>query len=260
MTTLGALERPPRTTVVVPCYNEARRLDAAGFLGPLDARPWLRLLFVDDGSTDDTGAVLERLRDARPDRIELLRLERNSGKAEAVRRGVLDAAATDAELLGYWDADLATPLPELDAMAARLVRRDAYMVMGARLPLLGSDVSRSPARHLLAQGFVLATRLALGLPVNDTQCGAKLFRNDEVTREVFATRFAARWIFDVEILARLRALDRRDGTSIASRGVLEHPLDCWSEVGGSKLKTRDFLVAARDLLGVARTARARPAR
>lgn len=244
----------PATTVVVPCYNEARRLDAAGFLGPLDARPWLRLLFVDDGSTDDTAGVLERLRDARPDRVEVLRLERNSGKAEAVRRGVLEAVSTDTELIGYWDADLATPLAELDAMAARLVRRGAFMVMGARLPLLGCDVHRSPARHLLAQSFALATRLALGLPVNDTQCGAKLFRNGSLTREVFATRFASRWIFDVEILARLRAIDRRDGTSIASRDVLEHPLDCWSEVEGSKLKTTDFLGAARDLLGVARKA------
>jgi glycosyltransferase involved in cell wall biosynthesis len=256
MTSQDAVAPQPRTTLVVPCYNEARRLDAAGFLDPLRDRSWLRLLFVDDGSTDGTAAVLGRLLAARPDRIETLRLERNMGKAEAVRRGVLAAAATDAELLGYWDADLATPLEELDAMAARLCRRGAFMVMGARLPLLGGAVARSPLRQLAAQAFVLATRLALGLRVNDTQCGAKLFRNDDVTREVFATPFASRWIFDVEVLARLRALDRRDGTSIASRGVLEHPLDSWSEVAGTKLRALDYVAAASELLGVARTVRA----
>ena len=71
--------------LVVPCYNEASRFDATAFLDAVQALPALRLCFVDDGSTDTTGHVLRTLQQRAPDRIEILTLAQNSGKAEAVR-------------------------------------------------------------------------------------------------------------------------------------------------------------------------------
>src|SRR5512133_574565 len=94
--------------LVVPCYNEARRLPGERFLE--FARAHVRLLFVDDGSRDETAAVHAELVKAAPGAIAALRLERNQGKAEAVRQGVLAALASSPRLVGFWDADLATPL------------------------------------------------------------------------------------------------------------------------------------------------------
>ena len=94
--------------LVVPCYNEADRLQEAAFLEFVRRRDDARLLFVDDGSTDDTAGVLARLTAAAPGAIGVLRLERNQGKAEAVRRGIVEALALEPSLVGFWDADLAT--------------------------------------------------------------------------------------------------------------------------------------------------------
>ena len=84
-----------QAVVVVPCFNEARRLDLAAFEGFARAQPDVRLLLVDDGSTDNTFELLEGLRERLPESFEVLRLERNSGKAEAVRRGLLRALDHD---------------------------------------------------------------------------------------------------------------------------------------------------------------------
>src|SRR6186713_2608097 len=131
-----------KTLVVVPCYDEAKRLDSAAFLAALEREPMLGFVMVNDGSTDDTASVLEEMRARAPERIEVLNLERNSGKAEAVRRGVLRAFELGAELSGYWDADLATPLETIGPFAERLEKSDLVMVFGSRVRLLGHHVER----------------------------------------------------------------------------------------------------------------------
>src|SRR5437667_5768961 len=107
-----------RLLLVVPCFNEEKRLDTDAFRA-FDAD----FLFVNDGSRDGTLRVLESLRDSDPRRFSILDLERNSGKAEAVRRGILAAIERGAEVTGFWDADLATPLSEvpefLEVLASR---------------------------------------------------------------------------------------------------------------------------------------------
>ena len=251
MSTGSTAARIPTTLLVVPCYNEAARLPREELLAALGARPWLRLLLVDDGSTDRTWEVLEELAREAPGRIDVLRLRTNRGKAGAVREGVLAAMAHGSELLGYWDADLATPISEVDAMAEALVSSGAFIALGVRIPLLGRRIERSPARHLLGRLFAGAASAALGARLQDTQCGAKLFRNAEVARFVFAAPFTARWVFDVEILERLGRHDRLHGTTLLRNGIVEHPLTVWLEVGGSKLRPKDFARAALDLAAVA---------
>jgi dolichyl-phosphate beta-glucosyltransferase len=236
----------PKTVIVVPCFNEAHRLQPQAFVQSAAEYAWLHFLFVDDGSSDDTPAALERLRAACPGQIRVLCVSDNRGKAAAVRRGVLAALETDAVIVGFWDADLATPLGELRPMCELLLRRDAFMVIGSRVKLLGRRIDRQPARHYLGRVFATCASLLLDLSVYDTQCGAKIFRCDERARALFSEPFLTRWVFDVELLARLMTQGRR-GEFIARARVLEHPLQTWIDVGGSKLTHAGWARVALEL-------------
>ena len=161
-------------------------------------------MFVDDGSTDDTPLVLERLRQRHPRQVCTLRLSTNVGKAEAVRRGMRVALRRQPAMVGYWDADLATPLDAIPRFVDVLqARPELDLVMGSRVALLGRDIRRSTLRHFTGRVFATAASLVLRLPVYDTQCGAKLFRVTPRFQELISQPFRARWIFDVEILARM---------------------------------------------------------
>jgi glycosyltransferase involved in cell wall biosynthesis len=234
-----------RLLLVVPCFNEEQRLDVEAFRAFSLPGQHLEFLFVNDGSTDGTQRVLESLRDSNPRRFSVLSLERNSGKAEAVRRGIEAALERSPDFTGFWDADLATPLSEVTGFLAVFEsRRDIQMVFGARVRLLGREISRNASRHYIGRLGATLISQTLGIAVYDTQCGAKLFRVSDVLRTVFAKPFLSRWIFDVEIIARFVQLWGRDAVVGA---VYEYPVTQWRDVKGSKVKSRDFLRALRDL-------------
>ena len=193
------------TTIVVPCFNEAQRLRGEDFLR-LTREEGARLLFVDDGSTDGTAAALRALAARAADRIDVLALAENRGKAEAVRLGLLRALDGGATVVGYVDADLATPVEEISRLLAELAGRpEVAVVMGARVKLLGTRIERHQWRHYLGRLFATVASLLLALPVYDTQCGAKFFRAGDRLRESLATAFRTRWAFDVELIGRLLA-------------------------------------------------------
>lgn len=218
--------------LVVPCYNEERRLQRDVFTSFLRTHEDVSLCFVDDGSTDKTLPVLNELHAQLPEQILVLPVSPNRGKAEAVRAGVLHAAASgNWPLIGYWDADLSTPLPEVDGLKRALDERPSCtLAMGSRVKRLGSHIDRRALRHVLGRIFATASSQMLGLAVYDSQCGAKLFRR-EIVPLTFRDKFITRWLFDLEILARLREARGVD----ALQGVVEVPLGVWIEVGGSKL-------------------------
>jgi glycosyltransferase involved in cell wall biosynthesis len=236
-----------RAVVVVPCYNEASRLRSEIFSGFAEATPDVSFLFVDDGSTDESSTLLAELAKRGP-RFEVLTLKQNMGKAEAVRRGLLQAFDTATDLVGYWDADLATPLEELDAMA-RLLEGDAELVfvLAARVGLLGRDIQRSHYRHYLGRLFATTASLLLGSRIYDTQCGAKLFRNSAAVRSVFAEPFKVNWTFDVEVIARFQALARAGALPTLELVGTEHPVQCWRDVPGSKLTIGAMALSALEL-------------
>ena len=112
--------------LVVPCYNEATRLRRPCSSTLSRAIRSVGSLFVDDGSVDGTTAVLERMALESPAGIRAIRLPTNQGKAEAVRRGLLEAMAANPALVGFWDADLSTPLTAVGdflSVAAKLPER-----------------------------------------------------------------------------------------------------------------------------------------
>jgi len=138
-----------RVALVVPCFNEAARLNVGRFQRYLAEEKKPRIIFVDDGSTDQTARVLEQLAKGYRDRITILESRVNRGKAEAVRLGLNHAfQSTELEIAGYWDADLATPLESVNRFLCILKQRpEIEMVFGSRVKLLGRYVERRPARH-----------------------------------------------------------------------------------------------------------------
>jgi dolichyl-phosphate beta-glucosyltransferase len=240
-----------RAIIVIPCYNEALRLDVRKFLAFAREDRLQRFLFVDDGSTDGTPEVLEGLRRSNPESFSVCSLPTNVGKAEAVRRGLLRALEDGAEYVGYWDADLATPLEATVSFRTLLdSRSDVDVVLGARVSLLGRCIERNPLRHYLGRLFATAASLALGVGLYDTQCGAKLFRASPEVAALFQVPFRTNWIFDVEILARLIADRRGTDRPQIEETLYEFPLHEWRDVAGSKVGPIDFLKSLFGLLDI----------
>jgi glycosyltransferase involved in cell wall biosynthesis len=178
------------TMIVVPCYNEAERIDLPAFRRYLDASDAVRFLFVNDGSRDATAKILAEFAAVHEARCELLDLPQNVGKAEAVRQGMLHALSRQPRHVGFWDADLATPLETIEAFVELLERRPALqMVLGSRVRLLGRTVERRAVRHYLGRVFARA--------------GAAGLRH----------------------AVRRQAVPRRTGAREVARGAVSNPLD-----------------------------------
>jgi dolichyl-phosphate beta-glucosyltransferase len=242
-----------RVELVVPCYNEAGRLKSDAFLDLVRSRTDVVVRFVDDGSTDATAARLAELAARAPEQITVMTLPRNVGKAAAIRAGVLAAFEREPAFVSYWDADLSTPLTALAGFVEVLDNNPHVdIVMGARVKLLGRHIDRRPLRHYGGRVFATAASLALRLAVYDTQCGAKLFRANGRLREVFAGPFRSKWLVDLEMLARYIAVT---GRATAESGIVEVPLERWSDVPGSKLHVVSALHAVVDLASIWRQVR-----
>jgi dolichyl-phosphate beta-glucosyltransferase len=236
-----------QVALVVPCYNDEVRLRPEVF-GSFFRECPARLMFVDDGSVDGTGEVLRSICQQFPRQASLLRLPQNVGKAEAVRTGVVEALDSGASFVGFWDADLATPLDSLMLFLAEFQHRPYLeMVFGSRVLMLGHTIERHSLRHYTGRGIATLVSAILKLPVYDTQCGAKLFRATTTLRSIFATPFLSRWVFDVEILARLIVEQLRTGGPPPEVCVKELPLPTWRDVKGSKIRPRDAASALTDL-------------
>lgn len=231
------------STIVIPCFNEAHRLPAER-VQALAHLPGIRLLLVDDGSTDGTALLLERVCRAAPGRARLLRLERNLGKAEAVRHGLLDALEAGCDFVAYLDADFATPGEEMIRILNLLQGGRAQVAMGSRVALLGAEIDRKPARHYLGRFFATFASLILRLPVYDTQCGAKAFRATPLLAGALEEPFHARWAFDVELIGRLLA------AGLTTSDFIEVPLRRWADVEGSRLRPLHFPILGWELVRI----------
>lgn len=217
--------------IIIPCYNEAKRLK------PEALSKFLRhhdfdLCLVDDGSTDQTAEIINKLSSDNPGRIFTLILRKNRGKAEAVRLGAIEMLQHQYPFIGYFDADLSAPLEEAITLRKHLEENKQLVIaFGSRFARAGSKIERKAYRHYLGRLIATAISSVLGLIIYDTQCGAKLLKS-ETAKQVFSEPFISRWLFDVEIFGRILQIYGRAETP---QKILEVPLGTWRHQDGSKI-------------------------
>lgn len=233
--------------IIIPCYNEASRLSVEEYESffQKEENKSIQFLFVNDGSTDNTIELLEKL-EQKYLNVETLDLEKNGGKAEAIRQAMMKSANSNYQYIGYFDADLATPLAEIHELIRYAIQKESpYLVMGSRVKLLGStNIQRKIGRHYIGRVFATVVSNMLKLPIYDTQCGAKLIRRDLIDL-IFKEPFLSKWLFDVELFFRLR----KHKTDFETK-LVEVPLRQWEDKDGSKISTSYFLKAPFDLLKI----------
>lgn len=199
-----------RISIVIPAYNEAELLPRhlASIVDHVGAKPWrAEILVVDDGSTDDTVAEVDRLSTVHAE-VRLLR-QPNRGKGAAVRRGILAATG---RIRGFTDADGSTPIEEIDRMLEAIDAGAAVAIGSRALRERGRAVRAHLHRKILGRTFNLLVRMLLGLtsrdgsPIADTQCGFKWFDAD-AAEQLFRPAREEGFAFDLEILHLANRLD-----------------------------------------------------
>jgi dolichyl-phosphate beta-glucosyltransferase len=192
----------PVLSVVVPCYNEERRLPSTieQIERYLDGSGTsYELILVDDGSTDGTRKVMNDAAAHHPS-VRVEALPRNRGKGRALAEGV--AAASGTEIL-ITDADLSTPIEELEKLQAALDRGAGAAIASRALRGSRVEVSQPVYRVLMGKAFNLIVQLVLLPGIWDTQCGFKLFRAD-VAKDAFGALTTDGYGFDPEVLFRAK--------------------------------------------------------
>ncbi len=224
--------------VVIPCYNEEERLSSAVFQEFATKNLGYHLCFVNDGSTDKTLEVLQELRKGNEDTISIYDCEKNGGKAEAVRQGLLHLAKDPQfDYLGYLDADLSTDFRDFDDLVNTLENSDFKIVSGSRINRMGANITKESARKIISKTINLIIQTILGMPFKDTQCGAKIMKR-EMIAPMFNKKFITRWLFDVEIFMRMKKFY---GKETVQSLICEQPLKRWIHADGSKLSMKDSI-------------------
>lgn len=222
--------------VVIPCYNEEKRLLSDEFKAFVNRNLGYHLCFVNDGSKDNTLGVLEQLRKGNESHISIYNCEKNGGKAEAVRLGMLHLAQQKQfDYIGFLDADLSTDFDDFGELVKTISNSHYKVVSGSRISRMGANIAKDGARKIISKGINLYIRKTLGMEFRDTQCGAKIMTK-EIVALTFQKKFITRWLFDVEIFMRMKKIY---GNSEAQAMLCEKPLNRWLHVDGSKLSFKD---------------------
>ncbi|MFA6923218.1 MAG: glycosyltransferase [Bacteroidales bacterium] len=225
--------------IVVPCYNESKRLPIKEFNDFINNSEDIYFCFVNDGSKDNTIEILSAIKKAVGEKAKILDLKKNQGKAEAVRKGILESLNwMNFEAIGYFDADLSTPLSEILTLYDNLNKKTNYKIaFCSRIKIASNHIERSSFRHYSGRVFSTFVSIFLGMSIYDTQCGAKLIRTD-IINEIFKSPFYSKWFFDIEIFYRIK---KSFGGEEAIKNIIEVPINQWIEKGKSKISLLDWL-------------------
>jgi glycosyltransferase involved in cell wall biosynthesis len=194
----------PQLSIVIPAYNEGARIEAAleRVTSCIAAQGWdAEILVVDDGSKDNTAAIVQRWMENYP-RLHLIQNPGNKGKGYSVRNGLLQAAG---ETVMFTDADLSAPMEEAERLLAALAA-GADVAIGSRwMDKTRQTIHQPLYRQFFGRCFNWITRTVMGLPFKDTQCGFKAFKRS-AAQTIFRLQTIERWGFDPEILFIARKL------------------------------------------------------
>lgn len=194
----------PKLSIVIPAFNEGMRIEDAleRVMSCIAERRWdAEVLVVDDGSQDDTAAIVQRWMRDNP-RLHLIQNPGNRGKGYSVRNGLLQAAG---DIVMFTDADLSAPMEEAERLIFAL-EQGADVAIGSRwLDKTRQTIHQPLYRQFFGRCFNWITRTVMGLPFKDTQCGFKAFKRP-VAQMIFRLQTIERWGFDPEILFIARKL------------------------------------------------------
>jgi dolichyl-phosphate beta-glucosyltransferase len=216
-----------KTLIIVPCFNEGNRLDLSQFKEYVNED--VIFFFVDDGSSDNTADILLSFIKLRPQHL-FLSLKKNKGKGNAIWESVdylrMNKLISKFEWIGYFDSDLSTPLWEIRNFFTFRFNNcpKAVALFGSRICRTDANIVRGPVRHAMSRFFSILLIFLFDIKISDTQCGAKFF-HQSIIDKVFKKKFKSNWIFDVEIVLRLKG-----------ESIIEYPLMEWIEKKGSKIK------------------------
>ncbi len=234
-------------SLVVPLFNEYSR-GSFDYLKQLTEIQNIDFIFVNDGSTDQTGEALLHFSNFK--NATVLNLEKNSGKSTAIQVGInLALENLNCNYVGYLDGDSAFSFDEVKRLSqlatAKLAASTYILLCSSRVDLAGRNIQRSTYRHLI--GRVIRTIIDLkhkNLPY-DTQSGFKIFLGTDSLRRAFNSPFKTKWFVDLEIILRLRG----DNPDLK---VWEEPLLEWRDVKNSNISWKSSFTILRDLFLILR--------
>tara|TARA_Y100000589_G_scaffold5418_1_gene4724 strand:- start:338 stop:1063 length:726 start_codon:yes stop_codon:yes gene_type:complete len=227
--------------IVIPCYNESKRLPFNKYLDFLKLNKQVKIIFVDDGSTDNTKNLVNKLSNKFPKQIKVLSYKKNKGKGNAVRDGFLYAVRQKMSgNLAYLDADLSTSLEECKLLSKKINDKIKF-VFGSRISKSNNIIKRKFHRFIIGRSIATIISSIIGVSIYDTQCGCKIM-DQKLVKMSFEKAFLSRWLFDVEIFLRLINFYGKDKFLEISREV---PLKSWIDTEDSRVK---FVHAPRIIL------------
>lgn len=187
-----------KISLVIPMYNESSIIEDAvnTFSSYMQKRfeDW-ELIFVDDGSADGCGDVVEAAHE-KDNRIRLCRYTPNRGKGYAVRTGVL---AAEGDFVIFTDCDNAYGEDAIGNLADAITDSGADMVVGSRNLSKDGYEGYTFLRKLASKTYIKVIAIAAGFKLSDSQCGIKAFRAD-IAKKIFSNCEVDRFAFDLEVI------------------------------------------------------------
>ncbi len=229
--------------MIVPCFNEEKRINL-DYWNKLSVIPNVHWIFVNDGSSDGTKSLLNQISNS-----SVINLERNYGKAEAIRKGISDSFDKNpAEMFqfGYLDADSAFDFEDIkNVIKISFSKESTYdSYWGSRVALSGRNITRNNIRHILSRILITIFGYRMGNLPYDPQTGFKIFKFNNEQMAIFDKNFKTKWFVDLEILLRFKALNGKD------MKTWEEPVNTWKDIEGSKIRGLEIFTVFRDLIKI----------
>ncbi len=233
--------------LIVPLYNESNRINIPEYETFLRTNDAVKIVFVNDASTDNTLQILTTLKNKYPLQVEELTNTTNLGKGEAIRKGMIHALLkSDSPHLGFIDADLSVPLNDLIHFSKVLDTSMACAALGVRDLSDTNHVKRTFFRKYLSYLFRYYVQIVFRFNISDTQCGAKIFKR-EIVEILYRKSFETRWLSDVELLLRLKNYCLANRLSFSEQ-LIPISVTYYEDKTGSKFIFFELLRTTYDLI------------
>lgn len=228
--------------LIIPCFNEARRINIDKYSSILELE-LLNLIFVNDASTDETLVLINKIQQKYPNQVKIISHSNNLGKSEAIRTGINSIINTGDDF-AFMDADLSICKTEIIRSIKIFQECKTNILFSSRSQLSRLEQGRSLWRYILSKAYLYYSKTVFKHSLSDIQCGLKFFQNSESMPHIFKTPFTARWLFEIELLYRLKILNLSHS---------EFHLLHWSDVQNSKITFKEYIRIIKEIIFLTKT-------